>query len=929
MRRIWAIWLLTVLVSVPAAVRAATATDDPFYKGLEERGLRTLMETYLKQRGAAVAAQPGAKPSESNQLALARLQVENARQAKNKNMAARDEAFQNARKLYEGAVANAKKVVEAISADRIEEMNEARRALVNIRLELANMIFQEWLRDDLEFLEVTNCRSGDLGRATEMLRIANEQYTATIRGTEIWLSTLDQLPEDQRRTYVNSGQTRRVRNVQRDAKFANAWVAYYYGWILPKDYKPPKGKRTRDEILNDSITAFQAYVDMPDRVSAKWYAHMVSGMAYRELGKYKEALQTFAMANPPATDPNASDRVKQREAWRDQVRMRVAYERAVTLMRKGEHEKARKAIDEATGRFKDKLGASLYGLSMPLVKAESYVVEGKAGNQQGLKDKGLAIFKEVHKRDNPWPMLVQWILKDLLGETPEVERAPFQLWIEANDALAAAQKTENADKMREDKMREAEGLFKAYADKVGPKDANYPDALYTRAYCLLTLDQKAGAAQQFQKVADQFPKYKYASAAAGYAVKVAGEVYEKEQIEENRLAYEKALRWFIAQWGEKDPDQQYFLALVLYRGKDFVNAADAFSRVPVAAEHYPDSKYWVPLCRLEHFRDNILPSRDPQLMLSGARTVAKALLAYADYAFSVQNAKLPDAKKEQLLDWAEGAYVNAADVYLYQEVNLAADALPVLDAIEKKFKLSEGTLGNVLKLRIDALQKLGRLDEARKVLDRFLTVAEPEKVGPVLAGVFAASTAEVRSLIKRRQTKLAGVKVEQAKTLGDRYLEWLDKSKVPNKALQIENSRYDLAELYLAVGNYAGAVQIYRDIGGLDPHKVKKDEPLKEDCIYGQARAFQGMGDTAADPAQAKPNYEAALDRWRVLTKVENIEPNDWWEWTYNLYYCKYRLGDKKSVRDNITAIELMRGAPKEPVLQKKWRDLKGAVAGN
>ncbi len=925
MRRVWRIWLLAGLVlACGTAVRAATAADDPFYKGLEERGLRTLMGTYLKQRGAAVAAQPGAEPSESNQLALARFQVEDARRAKNKNMAARDEAFQNARKLYEGAIADAEKAVAAISADRIEEMNEARQALLNVHLELAKMIFQEWLRDDLEFLEVTNCRSGGLGRAAELLRIANEQYTATISGAEIWLSTLDQLPEDQRKTYVNSGQTRRVRNLQRDARFANAWATYYYGWILPKDYKPPKGKRTRDEILNDSITAFQAYVDMPDRVSAKWYAHMVSGMAYRELGKYEEALQTFAMANPSPTDPNASDRVKQREAWKDQVRIRVAYERAVTLMRKGEHEKARQAIDEATGRFKDKLDASLYGLSMPLVKAESYVLEGKAKNQQGLEDKGMTIFKEVHKRDNPWPMLVQWILKDLLGETPAVERAPFQLWIEANDALAAAQKTENADK-----MREAEGLFKAYADGVGSKDPNYAAALYYRAYCLLTLGQKAEAAVLYQTVADQFPKYKYASAAAGYAVKVAGEVYEKEQTEENRLAYEKALRWFIAQWGEKDPDQQYFLALVLYRGKDFVNAADAFSRVPEAAEHYPDSKYWIPLCRLEHFRDNILPSRDPQLMLSGARTVAKALLAYADYAFSVQNSKLPDGKKEQLLDWAEGAYVNAADVYLYQEVGLAADALPVLDAIEKKFKLSEETLGNVLKLRIDALQKLGRLDEARKILDRFLTVAEPEKVGPVLAGVFAASTDEVRSLIKRRQTKLAGVKVEQAKILGDRYLEWLEKSKVPNKALEIENSRYDLAELYLAVGNYAGAVQIYRDIGGLDPHKPKKKgDLLKEDCIYGQARAFQGMGDTAVDPAQAKPNYEAALDRWRVLRKVDSIEPNDWWERAYNLHYCKYKLGDTKSVRDNITAIELMRGVPKEPVLQKKWRDLKGAVAG-
>jgi len=932
MRLVLGIGLLAVLVMVPpATARAAPAATDPFYKGLEARGLRTLMEAYLKQQGDAVTTQPGVgpQPAESNKLALARLQVENARLAK--NMAApRDTAFQNARKLYEGAIADSEKALAAVPADQIENVNQARRELMNVRLELANMIFQQWLRDDLEFLEVTDRRGGNRQRAIELLRVANEQYTATIRDTEVWLSTLDQLPEDLRRRYVNTGKARKARGVQREAKFANAWVTYYYGWILPKDYKPPKGKRTRNQILGDAITAFQAYVDMPDRVSAKWYAHMVSGMAYRELGKYAEALQTFAMANPPLTDPDASDRVKEREAWKDQVRIRVAYERAITLMRKGDHAAARKAIDGASTKYKDKLGASLYGLAMPLVTAESYVLEGDADNKQGLKDKGMALFKEVHKRDNPWPVLVQWIMTELFGETPDAERAPFQLWIEANDALAEAQELAEAQKPEgADVMKRAADLFKTYADKVGPEDANYPAALYSRAYCLWTLGQKAEAAVLFRQVADDAPDYKYASAAAGYAVKVAGDVYEGEQTEPNRRAYERALRWFISKWGEADPDQQYFLALILFRGKDFTNAADAFTRVPEAAEHYVDSKYWVPLSRLEHFRERILPSRDPQLTLTGARVVAKALLAYADYAFSVQDSDIPDETKKQLLDWAEGAYVNAADVYLYQEVNLAADALPVLDAIESKFKLSEGTLGNVLKLRIDALQKLGRLDEARKVLDRFLTVAEPEKVGPVLRGVFAASTAEVRSLIKRQQKKLASVKVEQAKTLGDQYLAWLEKSDVADKAVQIEDSQYDLAELYLAVGNYSGAVQIYRDIGGLTPHlepaEAKGDWVMSEDCVYGQARAFQGMAETGTDP---KANYEAALDRWRALRQAENIEDNDWWERTYNLLYCKYKLDQNKEVRQTIRAIEIMRGTPKDPLLQQKWRELKGAIAG-
>ncbi|HUU10238.1 MAG TPA: tetratricopeptide repeat protein [Phycisphaerae bacterium] len=908
-----------------AAPAAAPAPTDPFYQGLEQRGLRTLMEAYLRQQGDATST-PGTETTPAptgNKLALARMAVQNATGAK--NMAARDTAFQNARKLYEGAIADASKALAAIPADRIEPINKARLELMNLRLEMANMIFQNWIKTDLDLLEVTDRRGGDRARTKDLLKVATDLYTSVTQDTQVWLSALDQLPQEERRKYVNSGQVRKVQGVQREAEYSNAWILYYYGWVLPEDYKPPAKGRTRNEILQAAITAFQPYTDMPERVSAKWYAYMVVGMAYRELGKYEEALQSLAMSNPPPTDANASEAAQKREAWKDSVRIRVACERAITYLKKGDFGKCRETLKQAKETFKEKLDTDLYGLAMPIVEAESYIVEGQKGNQQGLKDQGVAILKEVHKRDNPWPMIVQWVMEELVGEQPATDLAPFQLWIKANDALAEAQEKENPEK-----MKEAEGLFKAYAEKVGAKDPKYPAALYSRAACLLQVGRKTEAAKLFRQVADEAPTYKYADAAARYAIGVHGEVYENEQTEENRAVYEEDLRWFIAKWIASDPDQQYYYALVLYRGKKYVDAADAFSRVAEKAEHYADSRYWVPLCRLDQFREKILPTRDKQLIITGARNVAKGLLAYADYAFSVQGKDMPEDKQKQLLDWAEAAYINAADVYLYAEVALPADALPILKEMEQKFKLSDEARGRVLKLLIDAYQKLGQLDEARKVLDSFLTIAKPADVGPVLRGLFRAMTDDVRDLIKRQQTQVAAVKVEQAKALGDRYLEWLAKSDVPDKNLQIENSRYDLAELYLAVGNYGGALTIYQEIGGMKPWEVGKDELLKEDCIYGMARAFEGLGEAAADAAEADQRFETALDAWRVLSKAEGADRQDTWERTYHLFYCKYRLGQNKEVHDSLRALEIMKGTlgGKDPVLQKKFRDLKAAVAG-
>ena len=917
MRTVWRVgWIVLIVAaaavaSAQAAAQAAAkapakaAASDPFFKGLQDRGLHSLQEAYIRQQGAA--AQASAQPDAGNKLNLAGLAVETALKAQ--NMAARDDAFKNACQLYEGAIADAAKAMQAIPADRLADRSKALMDLMGIRLKLANMVFQQWLKTNLDLLEVTDRRGGDRAHATGLLKIASDQYKATLQDSQTWLSALDQLPQEDRRKIVNSGKVRAVRNMQRDAEYNNAWVTYYYGWCLPKDYTPAKGARTRDEILEDAVTACQAYTQMPDRVSAKWYAYLVIGMAYRELGKLNEALQSLGMADSSNVPEPVAESLK----------IRVAYERSLTLIRKGDYAKARDAIKETRDKWKEKLDGQVYGLALPLLEAESLILEGTAKGEQPKKDAGVEILKTVHKRPNPWPILVQAVMKDLVGDQQLGAKDPFQIWIEANDALAAAQ-----EKTDPKLLQKAEELFKAYAEKVGEKDPKYTAALYSRAACLLQLTQKAEAAVLFRQVADIDPKYKYAADAARYAVSVRGEVYENAQTEENRAAYEEVLRWFLAKWLDSDPDQQYYFALIQYRGKKFVDAADAFGRVPEKADHYADAKFWVALCRLEHFRDKILASRDKQLILTGARNVAQSLMEFTKFAFAAQqDANLPDDKKKQFLDWAEAAYINVADIYLYPEVALPADALPVLGEMEKRFALAEDARGRVLKLRITALQQLGRLDEAQQELTKFLQVAKPEDVGPVLRGLFRAMTDDVRELIKRQKQKEAAVKVEQAKAIGDRFLEWLDKSTIADKALQIENSRYDLAELYLAVGNSSGALSLYQEIGGMKPWDIKKGVAMKEDCVYGMARAFQGMGD-AADPAQAKPHYETAQEAWRALLTVPITDVQDRWEREYNLFYCKFKLGDKKEVYDAIRAIEIMRPplGGKDPLLQKKFRDL-------
>ena len=952
--------VLIVFLACAGVAFAQAGADDPFLKGLQERGLPTLQKAYLeKQSGAAGGATTAGTPAAAggDKAALAAIEVQTA--LKNRNIGEREASFKKAKDLYEGTIEDTAKAVAAIPiGQKPEERDRLRLQLLKLRLELSSFIFEKWLKTDLDLLEVTDRRGGNRPRAVELLRACHSQYRAITDETTGWLSEIDRMSMTERNKFANTGVERQLRQMQREAKYDEAWITYYLGWALPADTKPAPKERSRQDLLNDAITAFQEYISpkTSDRTSVKWYGYMVIGLSYRELGKFKEALESLAQAErltdaalraaqpKEGAAPSAAAVAMAKSA--QSLRIRLAYERALTLVRKGDFEEARKVIDEAAKAWGDKLEAEPLGAALPLVKAESLVLEGKQKNDDGLRQDGIAILKQMYTKPNPWPIVVQWVMEGLLGtsQTVDVDSLdPLQIWIKANDALDKAQKTKDAKD-----CEVALDLYMKYAEKVGPKDKNYAAALYSQAACLRQMGRKAEGGASFQKVADEYPGYQYASASARLAVSCFGEAYEREATEENRQGYETALKWFLAKYQKEDPGQQYYHAMILFRGKKYSEAVDAFGRVPENSEHGPDAKYWVPLCHLEQLREQVLATRDKGTIVSRARAVSQELQAFADYA--IQAKGLPEEKKKQLMDWAETAYVNAADVCLYNEVELPSDALLILDKMEQKFDLDDEAHGRVLKLRIDALQKLGKQDEALAVLDKFLKVAKPDEVGPVLRGLFKAITDEVRDRVTRGDRDslaLAGRKVEQAKTLGERLTRWLEETKVADKAAQSESIRYDMAELNLAVGNFDAARQIYHEIGGPKPWEVKKGDTMKFDCVYGLARAYEGLGEKARQEAEAagtkdfkaaKENYEAAAEIWRVLkelieSEVRATDASLLWDRRYHMFYCTYRVAqvgqktdDLQKTADALNSMRIIEypGAlgGKDPLLQKRFRDL-------
>ncbi len=930
--RILRIAILVGLVGAFARTAFAQARD-PFYEGLQRRGLKSLMEAYLKKHGGEMPVPPTPGPSQGTVRPApagenAKKAAAEVQRAQTLSGPQREQAFRRALDYYRYAIENADQAWQAIPAAQWEARTSKRLEAITLRRDLANMIFVidgAWLTQYLQGLEISFGRAGDADTAREILRIAHEAYTEALQESNQWFSEIDRDPNRDR--YVNADIVRQLADLRRSMDFNTGWVGYYLGWLTPEGEPAEEGGRPRAPILNDAVTRLIGFTDLSPGSPAKYYAHLIIGMAQRELGKFEDALTNLAYA----ADPDAPESVK----------IQAAYEKARTLIAQGKPKKARETLETAREFFgRGKLYADLYGLAMKVAEAEAYVVEGRAAGDAAKTDKGMEMFDALRAEGGPWPVIVEGVLAELVGDVKIdlAEAEPWQIRFRADRAATAARTSGAVED-----YREALKLYDLYLSKTEPSDEFYPMALYSKAALHFELSKAeeapAGAKQQaaelFKKVASEFPTFQFAAPAANYHLSLVGQVYETDKTEQNQQAYAEALRWFNANYGEEDPDQKYYLGVVLYQSGKFGEAANAFRAVGRDSPFYVEARYWIPLSHLEQFRETILPSKDKGVILPQARLVVRQLLEFTEFA---DKAKVPEDKRAELEKWIEAAYLNAAEVYLYPEVELPDDALKVIDTMESRIEVGEEMRGRILKMRIDAFQKLGKIDEALRLLEDYLALMVKQgkegQIGGVLSGLFLATIDEVKQLLDRSNTEAASVKVEGAERLAQRLIQWLGANGGPEKGGQIENIRYDVAELLLRVGKFNRALGLYQEIGGTRPEEPPEGEPIKTDCVVGMALCYEGLAGAADDDAQAKPHWERAVELWRkaleIATARKETPPELIWERRYHLYHAKYRVGQVEEVRKILTSLELIHKPQplggSDPTLRQKFRELMNAV---
>ncbi|MDP6381134.1 MAG: hypothetical protein QF662_07295, partial [Phycisphaerae bacterium] len=228
----------------------------------------TLMQAYLKRKGDSV--------SPTNQVDMAKTYA--ALAAKTGDGAQKEKLFDKSQSFYLSAIKSADKQVDAIKELTSKTRSKLRMDLLQWKLELADMIFEKWASPQLNLMEITDRQQGDREKVIKMVGTSLKHYRETLQDLNQWISEMDR-SADFDEAFDNPEFYRDALRLQRRSRYTMAWVTYYYAYVLPDNFKPADGQRSRGVLLETALTLIMEHATIAnDSLVRKWEASLLVGL---------------------------------------------------------------------------------------------------------------------------------------------------------------------------------------------------------------------------------------------------------------------------------------------------------------------------------------------------------------------------------------------------------------------------------------------------------------------------------------------------------------------------------------------------------------------------------------------------------------------------------------------------------------------------
>ncbi|NIA21836.1 MAG: hypothetical protein GWP05_07715, partial [Anaerolineaceae bacterium] len=182
-RTIISVALVAVLVlAAESALAQGSGKDEAFGRGLQKRGLLRLMEQFLEDRMAAGGDVVLLKEQQAG------LYVMRALQSGDENE--RDRLFGKAKARYREVIAALSRRKE--SQTRTRDKDALRYRVLELKLKLAELIWQKEAFNSLNYLELTNKQRGDREKVARLMREATTLFTEINTEATAWNKEMEQ-----------------------------------------------------------------------------------------------------------------------------------------------------------------------------------------------------------------------------------------------------------------------------------------------------------------------------------------------------------------------------------------------------------------------------------------------------------------------------------------------------------------------------------------------------------------------------------------------------------------------------------------------------------------------------------------------------------------------------------------------------------------
>ncbi|MBL8878759.1 MAG: hypothetical protein JNG88_06520 [Phycisphaerales bacterium] len=758
---------------------------------------------------------------------------------------ARDAAWESAVGRYRAWIAG---------IDNQSNLNPQQRAVAQAlaRVELADAHVSYWAAPLLDDFEITGGRRGDIPKLTRILQAAVVEHRAAQAGVAELLERYERSEDE----FLASGLQHGLSRLRLDARYQFGWTSLY----LAQTLTDPKQRDERSAALKVADDAFAWLIDRAAQSTTQQRCRLGRAIVLREAGRAGDSEQQLRDLLSTATDLTlrAHSRYELIRALAAQDKFGEARESISQLVNT---DTARLLPEERGVTYYVEL-ARLWDASIDLVEAAALRRRAAQSNarepllQQAVakREQGLAKLDKLRERGGDWPGVAQ--VYALSGV--DIRSEPRQ--------LATGELPYVARALREARRyREALVVLDELVHRAGVDAAMLGDAEFEAALCKYEAGEISEAAADFAKFAGSRSAHPRAAQALTNAFRLYARIAAESQAPADYQNLAGVLMLLVQSF-PKHPDRaeaQWWLPVALQKCGKLSEAATQFANVPQDHPRYEEARYQ----RLVSERMLLEAQREQTTggeFVSRARKLAEQFDRYSRESLD-RPAASPDTEKLVRETSAE-ACVIAAELLMLQGVGDDRAAAAMLSRFERDYPNS-ALLSRALGLRIRANIGIGKFDDVIASVTRFLGVASPDRVAPLLAIVTDGILNELDRLDGESQSDAARVLAADAIAVFEQIAAWCRDNSAEVSATR--TATRGLAEVYVLAGRAADAVPLARSL-------------VAADARNGDYQRLLALALEGALTAQSPPkDIEAARDAWSRLLADESLRqraPDRYWE---------------------------------------------------